>query len=153
MSEESSLGEFDVIEQLFARLAAREPGAEGLTNDAAVLAVPEGQELVVTKDMMVEGVHFLPDDPPDLVARKLLRVNLSDLAARGATPWRYMLGLSLGEGVSDNWLRRFADGLMEDQDQKKRNQNIGRHQNKKAPSQIKQLILNQRNRSKSKEAD
>lgn len=104
-----------MIAKLLAPLAATDPGALGLTDDAAVLNVPGGQDLVVTKDVLVEGVHFLRDDPPDLVARKALRVNLSDLAAKGATPKNYLLGLSLSPWISDAWLTRFAGGLADDQ--------------------------------------
>src|SRR5690606_31415222 len=74
--------EFSLIEKLFAPLAAGAPGALGLTDDAAVFAPTAGMETVLTVDAIVEGVHFLPDDPAGNVARKLLRVNLSDLAAK-----------------------------------------------------------------------
>lgn len=107
------LGEFELIHELFAPLAA--PGGFGLTDDAAIISPPEGSDVVVTKDMMVSGVHFLPGDPPDLVARKLLRVNLSDLAAMGAVPHGYALGLSLPPEIDDAWLRAFAAGLAADQ--------------------------------------
>ena len=107
------LGEFELIAELFAPLAA--PGAFGLTDDAAIISPPAGNDVVMTKDMMVSGVHFLPGDPPDLVARKLLRVNLSDLAAMGATPHGYALGLSLPAEIDDTWLRAFAAGLGADQ--------------------------------------
>jgi thiamine-monophosphate kinase len=107
------LGEFELIATLFAPLAG--PGAFDLTDDAAVVATPPGHELVATKDMMVAGVHFLADDPPDLVARKLLRVNLSDLAAMGAAPHGYLLGVSLPAAIDDAWLARFAAGLAADQ--------------------------------------
>jgi len=107
------LGEFELIAELFAPLAA--PGGFGLTDDAAIITPPVGSDVVMTKDMMVSGVHFLPDDPPDLVARKLLRVNLSDLAAMGAAPHGYALGLSLPPEVGDDWLRAFAAGLAADQ--------------------------------------
>jgi thiamine-monophosphate kinase len=109
------LGEFAMIAKLFAPLASNDPGAFALTDDAATIKVPADQELVVTKDMLVEGVHFLRDDPPDLVARKALRVNLSDLAAKGATPRTYLLGLSLAPWIVDDWLTRFAAGLADDQ--------------------------------------
>ena len=109
------LGEFAMIAKLFAPLAASNPGALGLSDDAATVQVPSDQELVVTKDMLVEGVHFLRDDPPDLLAKKALRVNLSDLAAKGATPRNYLLGLSLAPWIGDEWLARFAAGLAEDQ--------------------------------------
>ena len=64
---------------------------------------------------MVAGVHFLPDDPPDLVARKLLRTNLSDLAAMGARPLYYLLASALPASLEDEWVGRFAAGLAEDQ--------------------------------------
>src|SRR5476651_2021718 len=83
------LGEFGRIARFFAPLAAGAPGALGLTDDAALIECPPGERLVVTVDAMVEGVHFLPDDPPDLIARKLVRVNLSDLAAMAARPVGY----------------------------------------------------------------
>ena len=104
-----------MIAKLLSPLAADDPGAFGLTDDAATVKVPDDQELVVTKDMLVEGVHFLRDDPPDLLAKKALRVNLSDLAAKGATPRSYFLGLSLAPWIGDEWLTRFAAGLADDQ--------------------------------------
>jgi thiamine-monophosphate kinase len=109
------LSEFALIAKLFAPLAARAEGAFGLTDDAAALSVPAGHELVVTVDALVEGVHFLRDDPADLIARKALRVNLSDLAAKGAEARHYLLALSLPDWVDDSWLTRFAKGLGEDQ--------------------------------------
>jgi len=109
------LGEFALIAKLFAPLSANDPGAFALTDDAAIVGLPDGHDLVVTKDMLVEGVHFLRDDPPDLVAKKVLRVNLSDLAAKGATPKNYLLGLSLAPWIADDWLARFAAGLADDQ--------------------------------------
>jgi len=107
--------EFEAIARLFAPLAGAEPGALGLRDDAAVLAPPAGREIVVTKDLMAAGVHFLADDPADLVARKLMRVNLSDLAAMGARPWTYLLGLTLARPVDRAWLAKFAEGLATDQ--------------------------------------
>lgn len=107
--------EFALIARLFAPLAKDAPGAYGLLDDAATIAVPPGDELVVTKDLIVEGVHFLPNDPPDLVARKLIRVNVSDLAAKGATPLAYLLGVVLPRGVTFDWMKRFANGLAADQ--------------------------------------
>jgi thiamine-monophosphate kinase len=107
--------EFTAIARFFAPLAAGEPGALGLLDDAALLDVPPGRTLVLTKDVMVAGVHFLPDDPVDLIARKLLRVNLSDLAAMGAVPRAYLLGLTLARPFDEAWLAAFARGLAEDQ--------------------------------------
>src|SRR5262245_16563674 len=109
------LGEFALIAKLFAPLSVDDPAAFALTDDAATMTPPDGHDLVVTKDMLVEGVHFLRDDPPELVARKALRVNLSDLAAKGAQPKSYLLGLSLAPWIDDGWLTAFAAGLAEDQ--------------------------------------
>ncbi|MBV8574051.1 MAG: thiamine-phosphate kinase, partial [Acetobacteraceae bacterium] len=106
-------GEFALIARHFRPLAG--PAALGLEDDAAILIPPPGQELVLSADAMVAGVHFLPDDPPDLVARKLLRVNLSDLAAKGATPLGYLLTVSAQRGTPDSWFMEFAAGLAQDQ--------------------------------------
>jgi thiamine-monophosphate kinase len=94
------------------RPLATDPGAFGLGDDAAILGA-SGDDLVITTDAIVEGVHFLADDPPDTIARKALRVNLSDLAAKGATPAGFVLTLALRE-ASDAWLAPFARGLGED---------------------------------------
>jgi thiamine-monophosphate kinase len=91
---------------------ATDPGAFGLGDDAAILKA-RGDDLVVTTDAIVEGVHFLPEDPPDSVARKALRVNLSDLAAKGATPAGFVLTLAL-RSADEAWLQPFARGLGED---------------------------------------
>jgi thiamine-monophosphate kinase len=107
-------GEFELIAELFAPLATH-AGAFGLTDDAAVIAPPAGHDLVVTTDTIVEGVHFLADDPPETVAKKALRVNLSDLAAKGAAPIGYLLAISIPSRVGMDWLRDFASGLREDQ--------------------------------------
>jgi thiamine-monophosphate kinase len=109
------LGEFGRIARFFRPLAAGFPGAYALTDDAASIAVPAGLELVVTTDAIVAGIHFLPDDPPEDVARKGLRVNLSDLAAKGARPLAYTLSLALPADTPDSWLERFVAGLAEDQ--------------------------------------
>jgi len=110
-----ALGEFGRIARFFAPLAAGAPGALGLTDDAALIECPPGERLVVTVDAMVEGVHFLPDDPPDLIARKLVRVNLSDLAAMAARPVGYFLTTALPKSHGDAWLAGFAAGLALDQ--------------------------------------
>lgn len=108
-------GEFELIARYFAPLAEGAPGAAGLVDDAAVFGPAPGCEIVLTADAMVEGVHFLAADPPGLVARKLLRVNLSDLAAKGAEPRTYLLTASLAETVDERWIAAFADGLAQDQ--------------------------------------
>ena len=104
-------GEDSLIARYFKPLAT-DPGAFNLGDDAAVLK-PSGDDIVVTTDGIVEGVHFLADDPPDTVARKALRVNLSDLAAKGATPAGFVLTLAL-RAADDAWLTPFARGLGSD---------------------------------------
>jgi thiamine-monophosphate kinase len=108
-------GEFERIATFFAPLAAGFPGALGLTDDAAILRPAEGAELVVTTDTIVAGVHYIGDEPPGLVAQKLLRVNLSDLAAKGARPVAYTLNIALPPELEDAWLERFCAGLAADQ--------------------------------------
>lgn len=103
------MNEFAIIKKYFAPLAKAQ-GALGLTDDAALMTAPAGKSLVVTKDAMVEGVHFVGDESPALIAQKLLRVNLSDLAAMGATPHAYFLALMLPQ-ADERWLRSFAQGL------------------------------------------
>jgi thiamine-monophosphate kinase len=104
-------GEDSLIARYF-RPIATDPGAFQLDDDAAAL-MPDGNDIVVTTDAIVEGVHFLPDDPPDTVARKALRVNLSDLAAKGATPAGFVLTLAL-RNADEAWLKPFAAALGED---------------------------------------
>jgi thiamine-monophosphate kinase len=104
-------GEDSLIARYFRPLAT-DPGAFELGDDAAVLNAL-GEDIVVTTDAIVEGVHFLPDDPPDTVARKALRVNLSDLAAKGAAPAGFVLTLAL-RSADEAWLTPFARGLGED---------------------------------------
>ena len=108
-------GEFALIERYFAPLSAGAPGAFGLRNDAAVLDIATGSRLVTTVDCMVAGRHFLTSDPPDGVARKLLRVNLSDLAAMGARPTGYLLAASWPLDLEEGWIAGFCEGLAGDQ--------------------------------------
>jgi len=105
--------EFARIARHFRPLAG--VGALGLADDAALFDPPPGVQLVLAADAMVAGVHFLPDDPPDLVARKLLRTNLSDLAAMGADPLGYLLTVSVPRAATDAWFAAFAAGLAADQ--------------------------------------
>ena len=100
--------EDSLIARYFKPLAS-DPGAFDLTDDAAILRSTD-DDIVVTTDAIVEGVHFLANDPPDTIARKALRVNLSDLAAKGATPAGFVLTLAL-RGADDAWLAPFARGL------------------------------------------
>ena len=108
-------GEFDLIARYLRPLAQGAAGALDLTDDAAILTPPAGEDLVLAADAMVAGVHFLPDDPAETVGRKLLRVNLSDLAAMGARPLGYLTTLALPGQDSETWLAAFAAGLAEDQ--------------------------------------
>jgi thiamine-monophosphate kinase len=105
--------EFSRIVRYLAPLAG--PEGLGLTDDAALFTPPAGQQLVFTTDQMLEGVHFIPGDPPSLIARKLLRRNLSDLAAMGAVPLGYLLTTALPSGTDESWLAGFTDGLAQDQ--------------------------------------
>ena len=107
------LDEFERIARFFAPLAG--PDALGLKDDVALIEGPPGTEYVLTTDAIVEGIHFFPTDPPRQIARKLLRVNLSDLAAKGATPLGYLLTTALTPAQDDVWLTAFARGLAADQ--------------------------------------
>lgn len=89
---------------------------DGLRDDAAVLDVPEGHELVVSSDTLNEGVHFWPGEAPDNIARKALRVNLSDLAAKGAQPLAYQLNIAFPNAPDEAWIQVFTDALREDQE-------------------------------------
>jgi thiamine-monophosphate kinase len=115
MSKESAglSGEERLIARYFKPLATH-PGALALEDDAAAIAPPPGCDLVLKADGIVGGVHFFPDDPPDTVARKALRVNLSDLAAKGASPLGFLLTLALPAEIGETWLAPFARGLRAD---------------------------------------
>jgi thiamine-monophosphate kinase len=108
-------GEDKLIARYFKPLATA-AGALGLTDDAAFYTPSGGHDLVLTTDAIVSGIHLLPDDPPETVARKALRVNLSDLAAKGARPAGCLLTLALPDGVGDVWLSPFAAALQSDCD-------------------------------------
>lgn len=105
--------EFALIARHFRPLAG--DGALDLSDDAALLTPPAGQQLVLAADALVEGVHFLPNDPPGMIARKLLRVNLSDLAAMGAAPLGYLMTTAFTRGTPDTWIADFVAGLADDQ--------------------------------------
>ena len=110
------MDEFGLIARYFAPLA-KDPGALGLKDDAAFIPPRPGFDLVVTTDQIAAETDFFPHDPPATVAKKALRVNLSDLAAKGATPEFYLLNLALPHSVHDAWLTEFAAGLAQDQKQ------------------------------------
>jgi thiamine-monophosphate kinase len=109
------LGEFEIIARYFAPLAT-DAAALGLRDDAAVLVVAEGYELIATCDTLIEGVHFLPGDPPETIGYKSLAVNLSDLAAKGARGHAYLLSLAVPRKTPGAWFEAFAAGLGELQD-------------------------------------
>ncbi len=98
----------------FLRPLATSPAALGLKDDTALLPTPAAADLVLTKDALVAGVHFFPDDPPASIARKALGVNLSDLAAKGAAPLGALLALVLPPDIDEDWMEAFTSGLGED---------------------------------------
>jgi thiamine-monophosphate kinase len=102
-----------LIARFFQPLATH-PGALGLSDDAAFLTPPPGCDLVLKTDAIVGGVHFFPEDAAHTVASKALRVNLSDLAAKGARPLGFLLSLALPKETGDDWLEGFAQGLRGD---------------------------------------
>ncbi|NVJ98097.1 MAG: thiamine-phosphate kinase [Alphaproteobacteria bacterium] len=102
-------GEFDLIAEYFLPLAG--PEGLGFLDDAACFSSPEGQDIVVTKDLLVEGIHFVGDEAPASIAMKCLAVNLSDLAAKGAKPALYWLGISVPKDKPGDWVGHFASGL------------------------------------------
>jgi len=116
MSKREGSGEDRLIARHF-RPLAKHPGALGLADDAAVLTPPPGCDLVLTTDGIIAGVHVFPDAPADAIARRALRVNLSDLAAKGAKPAGFLLAVALPAGTTDEWLAAFARGLSEDAEQ------------------------------------
>jgi thiamine-monophosphate kinase len=108
------MNEFDIIAEIFAPLAS-DPGAFGLKDDAAAIPSRPGFDLVVTTDAIAEGTDFFAYDPAGTVAQKALRVNLSDLAAKGAVPEYYLLAITLPPTITPDWLTAFAAGLAADQ--------------------------------------
>jgi thiamine-monophosphate kinase len=103
-----------VEERLIARYfrpLATHPGAFCLGDDAAALTPPAGCDVVLTTDGVIAGVHFFADDPPQTIGRKALRMNLSDLAAKGARPIGFLLSVALPSATDESWLAAFAQGL------------------------------------------
>lgn len=109
--------EFSIIAKYFKPLAAGFTGSLNLSDDAAIIAQLPDSELVITKDAISQGIHFIGNEPPELIAGKALRVNLSDLAAMGATPLCYFLALMLPKNTSEQWLEKFAGGLKQTQEE------------------------------------
>ena len=116
MSSGTIKGEGDIIATYLAPLARKHEGALGLADDCAVLSPRPGTDLVLTTDAIAAGVHFLPDDAPEDIAWKALAVNVSDLAAKGATPLVYQMALSFPELPSRETMERLSAGLQEAQD-------------------------------------
>ena len=110
-----ALSEFDLIAKYFKPLTLGAPGALALSDDAAFIRPRAGYDLVVTVDAIVEGVHFLADDPACDIAQKALRVNISDLAAKGAQPKAYLLTAALPRHLDGTWMSSFAQGLKRSQ--------------------------------------
>ncbi len=106
-------GEERLIERFFRPLVS-DPGAFGLRDDAAAVTPPAGHDLVLTTDAVIEGVHFFPGDPAQAIAKKALRANLSDLAAKGAEPLGFLLTLAMPKSLDEEWIAAFADGLAAD---------------------------------------
>lgn len=115
MTAKSRPGEFEIIARYFAPLAAGAPGAASLGDDVALVSVDRGEEIVLKTDAIVAGVHFTGAEPARRIARKLLRVNLSDIAAKGARPLGYLLAAVFPRDVEESWIADFAAGLAEDQ--------------------------------------
>src|SRR5579871_5313111 len=113
ISEEGAMDQFDIIARYFAPLATA-PEALGLKDDAAAIPPRSGFDLVVTTDQIAAGTDFFPNDPARCMAQKALRVNLSDLAAKGAEPFGYLLNLTSPE-ADEAWLADFTSGLADDQ--------------------------------------
>jgi thiamine-monophosphate kinase len=113
MNDDTRSAEDRLIAGLFAPLATH-PGALGLTDDVAVLASEAGTDLVLTTDGVIAGVHFFPGDDAKRVAQKVMRMNLSDLAAKGASPRGFLVALSIARDTGIDWLTRFAEGLRAD---------------------------------------
>jgi thiamine-monophosphate kinase len=110
MADEKQSPEDRLIARHFRPLATH-PGAFGLSDDAAALTPPPDCDLVLKTDGVIAGVHFFPDDPPGQIARKVLRMNLSDLAAKGAKPVGFLLSIALPENFDETWLAAFVEGL------------------------------------------
>lgn len=107
--------EFSIIHDFFAPLATKSPFSLDLLEDGAIFP-PQSNNQCIATDGMVEGVHFLKDTPPKHIAKRLLRINLSDMAAMGATPHSYLLTIATPYD-SDRWFQAFTEGLAEDQEQ------------------------------------
>ncbi|MEE1674342.1 thiamine-phosphate kinase [Agarivorans aestuarii] len=110
MSSQPPLGEFDIIEKFFQRSASRPDVLLGVGDDAALVTIPENNQIAISTDTLVEGVHFFSDIPPRALGHKALAVNLSDMAAMGAEPRWVTLAITLPE-IDEAWLAQFSKGF------------------------------------------
>ena len=122
VAHNSGAGEFDLIEKYFKNLASKGAPAFALTDDAAVISLLRDKELVITTDTLVAGVHFFGTEDAKIIARKAVRVNLSDLASMGAKPYGYLVSLALPDAMNDpyereQWVKSFTQGLQMEQDE------------------------------------
>ena len=108
------MNEFSFINQFLTPLTFGNPEAISLTDDAAIIPNKPGYNLIITKDAIAEGTHFFKNDDPYLLAKKLLRVNISDLAAKGAEPYCCFMAMALPKNTSTEWLKKFTEGLKDD---------------------------------------
>lgn len=107
----SNFDEFEIIQKYFKPLSTQSAAAQNLADDVAQISLKKDETLVISKDMMVEDVHFLASDGAYNIAAKLLLTNLSDLAASGAKPLYYMLGFSKSKNLDEEFLQNFTQGL------------------------------------------
>jgi len=110
------MNEFNLIKKYFSPLSSGVSGAFGLTDDASVLCPTAGKEIIITKDAITESVHFMPDANASEIAWKLLRVNLSDIAAMGGEAKYYLIAAMLPKSIKERWIREFATTLRKEQD-------------------------------------
>jgi thiamine-monophosphate kinase len=109
------MDEFSLIHQYLRPLSKGFEGALDLSDDAAIIPSKSGSDIIITKDALSQGVHFIGTESPQHIAQKALRVNLSDLAAMGAEPVAYFLALMLPKNMPPEWVGDFAKGLADDQ--------------------------------------
>ena len=109
------MNEFKLIDKYFRPLAQNRPEALNFQDDAAILNVPPGHELVVSSDILVAGKHFLLNEKPEFIAHRALRTNLSDLAAMGADPYCYQMCIAFDKKPSESWIKAFTGALAKDQ--------------------------------------
>lgn len=106
--------EFDLIQKYFVPLSMGNKACESFQNDAAILDIPDGYELVITSDSLNSGVHFFENQNPESIARKALRTNLSDLSSMGAKPFCYQLCIGM-PNIDEQWVEKFSGALLEEQ--------------------------------------